>query len=72
MAHKVLNEREEKNPVTSIILLSDGCDDYGTEKCKDSVDRVVDFYEYGIGSYTIHTFGYGNHHDSEIMTYISN
>ena len=68
-AMKILNDRKYRNPVTSVLLLGDGQDDYG----KSYIEKCLNHWEgkEGVGAYTINTFGFGNDHDSELMTWIA-
>lgn len=66
VACKILSERKYKNPVSSILLLTDGQDDYG----KEYIVKCINHWKH-VGAYTINTFGFGNDHDSTLMTYIS-
>jgi len=69
-ALKVLNDRRQRNPVSSVLLLGDGQDDYG----KKYIERCLNHWEgpgKNVGSYTINTFGFGNDHDSNLMTWIA-
>nr|XP_011460447.1 PREDICTED: uncharacterized protein LOC105350353 [Fragaria vesca subsp. vesca] len=68
----ILEERRERNPVASIILLSDGQDNYSRvpsqmlKKLPASV-RSSDMQH----EIPVHTFGFGNDHDAKIMHAIS-
>ena len=55
------------NDVTSIFLLSDGSDDEKGKKVKDRLNSSADK---NLGNYTIHSFGFGDFHDEDLMTYI--
>ncbi|XP_062016214.1 E3 ubiquitin-protein ligase WAV3-like [Rosa rugosa] len=69
---KVLEDRRERNPVSSIILLSDGKDTYNTtanrllNQLPDSI-RSSDMQQ----ETPVHTFGFGYDHDPNIMHAIS-
>ena len=59
----IIKKNEER--VTSIILLSDGCDSYHTE---EQLANSLKEKTKGCGlSFTLHTFGYGNNYDAKIM-----
>ena len=72
IATRVLEERRERNPVASIMLLSDGMDSY----CH-SLSQLMDNLPTSIRSANmeheipVHTFGFGNDHDANIMHAIS-
>eukprot|EP01018_Ginkgo_biloba_P013633 Gb_30682 [translate_table: standard] len=84
---KVLEDRREKNPVASIMLLSDGQDTYSMSPRR--VTRVVSFPQtstearrghHGSGKHTgryghiqipVHAFGFGIDHDAATMHTIS-
>ncbi|XP_038976476.1 E3 ubiquitin-protein ligase WAV3-like [Phoenix dactylifera] len=77
---KVIEERREKNPVCSIILLSDGQDTYtvasnsgGTQRSQVDYESLVPSSIRGATSYQIpvHAFGFGADHDSASMHSIS-
>ena len=59
----------EKN-VSSILLLSDGCDNYLNDiQLADSLKNLTK----GLGlSFTLNTFGYGDDHDAKIMNKLAN
>ncbi|XP_024159156.1 E3 ubiquitin-protein ligase WAV3 [Rosa chinensis] len=69
---KVLEDRRERNPVSSIILLSDGKDTYNT-----TANRLLNQLPDSIRSSNtqqetpVHTFGFGYDHDPSIMHAIS-
>ena len=55
----------EENRISSIILLSDGCDNYSDEI---SLGEALKKLTKGSGlCFTLHTFGYGYDHDPKIM-----
>ena len=61
---------KKDNRVSSIILLSDGCDNY-----KDDIQLGIDLKNLTKGenlSFTLNTFGYGNDHDPKIMNRLAN
>eukprot|EP01016_Furgasonia_blochmanni_P008565 TRINITY_DN13496_c0_g1_i15.p1 TRINITY_DN13496_c0_g1~~TRINITY_DN13496_c0_g1_i15.p1 ORF type:complete len:413 (+),score=83.43 TRINITY_DN13496_c0_g1_i15:90-1241(+) len=61
-----LDKRRYKNKVSSIFLLSDGLDNGADKRCKTIVEAAE-----SVGAFSISTFGYGNDHDSEMMSNIS-
>ncbi|XP_062216816.1 E3 ubiquitin-protein ligase WAV3-like [Phragmites australis] len=78
-AAKVLDERRYRNAVSSVILLSDGQDNYTMtrrgEGSAPSYEVLVppSFMPTGTGNWTppIHTFGFGNDHDAAAMHVIA-
>nr|XP_010918955.1 E3 ubiquitin-protein ligase WAV3 [Elaeis guineensis] len=77
---KVIEERREKNPVCSIILLSDGQDTYtvassagGTQRTQSVYESLVPSSIRGATSHQtpVHAFGFGADHDSASMHSIS-
>ncbi|KAL9258504.1 E3 ubiquitin-protein ligase WAV3-like protein [Drosera capensis] len=77
---KEMEERREKNPVTSIILLSDGQDTYtvdrsgGNESELNHQSLLPSIMEGNDGSrfqIPVHTFGFGTDHDASFMHSIS-
>ncbi|XP_008810817.1 E3 ubiquitin-protein ligase WAV3-like [Phoenix dactylifera] len=77
---KVIEERREKNPVCSIILLSDGQDTYtvtssagGTLQAQSHYESLVPSSIRGATSHQtpVHSFGFGSDHDSSSMHSIS-
>jgi hypothetical protein len=65
-AFKVIKNRNEKNPVTSIFLLSDGLDGGAQNRVAACLNNLhID------DTFTIHTFGFGRDHDPNLMTSIS-
>ncbi|CAD8073393.1 unnamed protein product [Paramecium sonneborni] len=65
IAFQQLNNRRYKNNVSSIFLLSDGQDPEAANEIKQQIDIVKD-------PFTLHTFGFGDSHDAELMTSICN
>lgn len=68
-AIKIIKEenlkKQNEERVTSIILLSDGCDNYNNE---EQLTNSLKNLTKGLGlSFTLHTFGYGNKYDAKIM-----
>lgn len=77
---KVMEERREKNPVASIILLSDGQDTYsvsvsGSSQPKPNYQLLLPLSmqgsENGGFQIPVHTFGFGTDHDALSMHSIS-
>ncbi|KAL5998648.1 hypothetical protein ACLOJK_009591 [Asimina triloba] len=74
---KVIEERKEKNPVCSIILLSDGQDTYtvtGTSGVNSQPDyqSLLQFTRGSTGMHIpVHAFGFGSDHDAASMHSIS-
>eukprot|EP01018_Ginkgo_biloba_P023863 Gb_15784 [translate_table: standard] len=79
---KVLEDRREHNPVSSIMLLSDGQDTYNIgnrwEATISNSRRVSDYHcllpgsirhasQHGLAQVLVHTFGFGSDHDSAAM-----
>ncbi len=65
---KTINNNE--NSVSSILLLSDGCDGFSSEtQLIDSLKNLTK----GLGlSFTLNSFGYGDDHDPKIMNKLAN
>ncbi|PUZ42908.1 hypothetical protein GQ55_9G619400 [Panicum hallii var. hallii] len=78
-AAKVLDERRHRNPVSSVILLSDGQDNYTmTRRGQGSIPNYEalvppSFMRTATGDWSapIHTFGFGNDHDAAAMHVIA-
>ncbi|RCV46603.1 hypothetical protein SETIT_9G544400v2 [Setaria italica] len=78
-AAKVLDERRHRNAVSSVILLSDGQDNYTmTRSAQGRIPNYEDlvppsFMRTGTGDWSaaIHTFGFGNDHDAAAMHVIA-
>ncbi|GKV34145.1 hypothetical protein SLEP1_g42554 [Rubroshorea leprosula] len=79
---KVMEERREKNPVSSIILLSDGQDTYtvtgsgsASNQTQQNYKSLLPFSIQGAGNtgfqIPVHTFGFGTDHDASSMHSIS-
>ena len=72
-AVEILKQEKEKtkeNRVSSIILLSDGCDNYSNDiQLAESLKKLTK----GLNlSFTLNTFGYGYDHDPKIMNKLAN
>ena len=65
-AFKVIKDRSHTNPVTSILLLSDGLDDKALHRVRQSNSNSKLPQDL-----TINTFGFGNDHDPQLMTEIA-
>ncbi|XP_057485392.1 E3 ubiquitin-protein ligase WAV3-like [Actinidia eriantha] len=75
---KVMEDRKEKNPVSSIILLSDGQDTYtvtGSNQKEPNYQLLIPLAIHGndnAGFKTpVHAFGFGTDHDASLMHSIS-
>ncbi|KAL6197026.1 hypothetical protein ACLB2K_032639 [Fragaria x ananassa] len=69
---KVLEDRREKNPVASIILLSDGKDRYCRSRSQMLNQMLASICASDIQhEIPVHTFGFGKKHDANIMHAIS-
>ena len=66
----IKSQTYNENRVSSILLLSDGCDNkYNDVELADSFKKLTK----GLGlSFTLHTFGYGDDHDAKIMNKLAN
>jgi Mg-chelatase subunit ChlD len=62
--------KNSKDSVSSVLLLSDGCDNYSTDiQLADSLKNLTK----GLGlSFTLNTFGYGDDHDAKLMNKLAN
>ena len=67
---KDLNNKKNEKSVSSILLLSDGCDNYSNDiQLANSLKNLTK----GFGlSFTLNTFGYGDDHDASIMNKLAN
>ncbi len=61
-----MKNRQQKNKIVSVFLLTDGIDDMGKEAI-DVIEIILQKENVEQGNYTIHTFGFGNDHDSELL-----
>ena len=62
---KEKEENNEEGRVSSVLLLSDGCDSrYNDIQLADSLKKMTKGLEL---EFTLHTFGYGNYYDDKIM-----
>ncbi|GMI80607.1 hypothetical protein like AT2G38970 [Hibiscus trionum] len=72
---KVMEDRTEKNPVASIILLSDGQDTYtvyGVTESRPNYELLVPLSMHGSDNrIPVHAFGFGSDHDASSMHSIS-
>ena len=67
----VLADRKKINQITSIMLLSDGVDN-DTRTVNQRVSAAIDEFKPKInGFFKLHTFGYGNDHDSVVMNLLA-
>ncbi|CAN6285730.1 unnamed protein product [Urochloa humidicola] len=73
-AARVLGDRRCRNAVSSVILLSDGRDNYNVRRTRGSVTSYnvlvpPSFVPTGAGDWSapIHTFGFGHNHDAAAM-----
>lgn len=68
VAVKILRERRTINDVTSIFLLSDGQEPHETEsQFREMLKEPVNE---NLGSFSLHSFGFGADHDENLMTKI--
>ena len=67
---KEKDNTKNENRVSSVILLSDGCDNYSDDiQLGESLKNLTK----GLGlSFTLHTFGYGQDHDPKTMNKLAN
>ncbi|XP_074300383.1 E3 ubiquitin-protein ligase WAV3-like [Silene latifolia] len=77
-AVKVLDQRREKNPVTSIILLSDGkdTDNRNFTSCLSQLPQTIRSNAVGLSltpteKVPVYTFGFGSDHDAKALHAIS-
>ena len=71
LAVNIIKEQcNNNNTATTILLLSDGCDNYLNDvQIADSLKNITK----GLGlSFTLNTFGYGDNHDAKIMNKLAN
>ncbi|KAF8672706.1 hypothetical protein HU200_049402 [Digitaria exilis] len=64
VAARVLDDRRSRNPVTSVILLTDGRDGYVQHR---HVDLVPLSFRAGSSRVPVHAFGFGADHDAAAM-----
>ena len=64
------NNNTTEDRVASLMLLSDGCDNYNNDtQLAEALRKMTK----GLGlSFTLHTFGYGYDHDPKIMNKLAN
>lgn len=65
----MLKNRQYKNPVSCIFLLSDGVDNSGSGAV-GKVDKLIKKYDIK-ENYTINAYGFGSDHDPKVMTDIA-
>ena len=70
LAVNIIKAQCNNNTATTILLLSDGCDNYLNDvQIADSLKNITK----GLGlSFTLNTFGYGDSHDAKIMNKLAN
>jgi len=66
-AFEILKQRRERNPLSSILLLSDGHDNGAQHRVSEKLEHAGQ----ELKDVTIHTFGFGNDHDAQLMTDIA-
>ena len=66
----IKNQTYNEKRVSSILLLSDGCDNESNDiELANSLKQMTK----GLGlSFTLHTFGYGDDHDAKVMNKLAN
>jgi uncharacterized protein YegL len=71
---KILKNRRFKNPISAILLLTDGCDDSGSlariELCDKITNEIMNTEEKEELT-SVFCFGYGNDHDAELLRAVS-
>ncbi|KAL4512657.1 hypothetical protein ABPG72_020494, partial [Tetrahymena utriculariae] len=65
IAFQILQNRKQKNQVSSIFLLSDGQDDGSDIKIRNILQTT--YSQLQEESFTIHSFGFGSDHDGPLM-----
>ena len=65
---RIKNDKNDKR-ACSILLLSDGCDNYSTDSL---INGFKNLYKNEKLDFTLNTFGYGDDHDPEIMNTLAN
>ncbi|KFK36800.1 hypothetical protein AALP_AA4G173100 [Arabis alpina] len=72
---KVMEDRRDKNPVASIILLSDGRDTYTMNQPDPNYKLLLPLSMHGCESkrfqIPVHSFGFGSDHDASLMHFVS-
>jgi len=75
-AYETIMNLKSRNQVTGIFLLTDGQDNHQIYNSKPTCDKI--FSEWSkkmgqekFGEIMVHTFGYGNDHDAELMNHIA-
>uniref|UniRef100_A0A1J3DY52 Uncharacterized protein n=1 Tax=Noccaea caerulescens TaxID=107243 RepID=A0A1J3DY52_NOCCA len=72
---KVMEDRRDKNPVASIILLSDGRDTYTMNQPDPNYKLLLPLSMHGCESkrfqIPVHSFGFGSDHDASLMHSVS-
>jgi Mg-chelatase subunit ChlD len=72
---KVMEDRRDKNPVASIILLSDGRDTYTMNQADPNYKLLLPLSMHGCESkrfqIPVHSFGFGSDHDASLMHSVS-
>ncbi|KAG2326421.1 hypothetical protein Bca4012_035385 [Brassica carinata] len=72
---KVMEERRDKNPVASVILLSDGRDTYTMNQPDPNYKLLLPLSMHGCESkrfqIPVHCFGFGSDHDASLMHSVS-
>ena len=67
---RIKNEKNKKRGA-SILLLSDGCDNY-SGSCLNLLNGFKKFYKDEKLDFILNTFGYGNDHDPDLMNRLAN
>ncbi|CAH2058770.1 unnamed protein product [Thlaspi arvense] len=68
---KVMEDRRDKNPVASIILLSDGRDTYTMNQADPNYKLLLPLSMHGLFQIPVHSFGFGSDHDASLMHSVS-
>ena len=69
LAIELINSRISKNPITSVFLLSDGCDDDGINAL-DNIKNTINSCKIN-EDFILNAFGFGSDHDANLMREIS-